>query len=1156
MSLGAVAAQGTRTIGVAIRGDSTSLSRELRKSAAEVQAYEKTTTASVSRWSSSWKLAAAGAVVAIAAVVAGLAAAGVSAVTFERNMRNVNSLLLLSNTELESLSARVLDVARTVPQSAETLAEGLYNIASSGFEGAEGLLVLEASAKAASAGMSTTATAAEAITAVLNAYGLSAASATDVSDVLFATVDKGVIEFDDLAQGLGNVIGMSSQAQVPISDVGSALATMTLTGVGAAEATTSLNRVIQSIIQPSTALSAVYEQLGYESGLAALQQKGLYGVLEDVRQVTNGNTEAYLALFPEIRAARGALALAANDGEVYARIQGQIGDATERSGATQTAFAEQMQSTSARWAMLMSSMRANTIEVGSEVLPIFNQIIDVATDLSNEAVPAMTRAWQMLSPYMQTIKDIGGDVWGILTAIYEATSPVAEAFLAVGGAVAGMGLDLLLSVLSGLTGFLNENRTLAVALAGVYLSRFLPSVTSVIKGVQQMTTSLRAHIAMQIAYQRTLATGALLNGQQVGAMTNMRLAGAAAMTTFRGLAASARVMAASFVASGGATAILTAAILGLVYVAKTAGNDAVDRINGIAGGINVQDLEAASTQIADLQSEFDKMNATRDDANVFRTDSILDYWFGGNAADKALVAAGDALADLNGQITNSIVNATALRDETGVAFEDIQRIAQSQNIDLTSAYGTEEAAAARDQIIAYLGDMEKQTGISTQQMAGDWQMSVEQIEAFSNAIQKATSDAASAFASATDVLGTWKPNIGVEEEADALERLADARAELSDLEKDAESSAKQLAAARERVADAEASLAEAQQRKAEGTLEAFYQNAITMGESFTSNLDKAVQMGLDPQVVAKLLQEGPKQAGPIVEQMVADTTGSLIQMVNEAESTLADINVRVVEQARLTAIAVNANTDELGKQLPQAMDISTRTAGGQSKEDIAKALGITDEDVQEIADNFGITLIQGISTTIVGSGVYKPEYAASLGLDSTAGYAAGTAYGQGFLAAMQAQLVGSLTPNIGRPSKAVKPLTYAAGTSSVLPGYTPGRDVHRFWSPTGGVIDLSGGEGIGRPEFVAAVGVARWNMLNAVARTGGVAAVRRMLSGQYMGAYAAGTASLSPQVVTVPVSSTNEHYAPITIGAVYAQDVADIERQAKARRRKQWGGRR
>lgn len=49
-------------------------------------------------------------------------------------------------------------------------------------------------------------------------------------------------------------------------------------------------------------------------------------------------------------------------------------------------------------------------------------------------------------------------------------------------------------------------------------------------------------------------------------------------------------------------------------------------------------------------------------------------------------------------------------------------------------------------------------------------------------------------------------------------------------------------------------------------------------------------------------------------------------------------------------------------------------------------------------------------------------------------------------------------------------LAGAFADGGVLPGYTPGRDVHRFYSPTGGRLDLSGGEAIMRPEFTRAMG--------------------------------------------------------------------------------------
>ena len=63
---------------------------------------------------------------------------------------------------------------------------------------------------------------------------------------------------------------------------------------------------------------------------------------------------------------------------------------------------------------------------------------------------------------------------------------------------------------------------------------------------------------------------------------------------------------------------------------------------------------------------------------------------------------------------------------------------------------------------------------------------------------------------------------------------------------------------------------------------------------------------------------------------------------------------------------------------------------------------------------------------------------------------------------------------------------YAGGGQfrTMLPGYTPGRDVYHFYSPDGGgAIRMSGGEGIIRPDALRALGGRRW--LDAVNASGG-----------------------------------------------------------------------
>lgn len=72
-------------------------------------------------------------------------------------------------------------------------------------------------------------------------------------------------------------------------------------------------------------------------------------------------------------------------------------------------------------------------------------------------------------------------------------------------------------------------------------------------------------------------------------------------------------------------------------------------------------------------------------------------------------------------------------------------------------------------------------------------------------------------------------------------------------------------------------------------------------------------------------------------------------------------------------------------------------------------------------------------------------------------------------------------------------------TGGIYPGYTPGRDI--------GLIGVSGGEAIMRPEWTRAIGSAAVHEMNAVARTQGVEGVRRYLHGggpSYLGGFSTG----------------------------------------------------
>lgn len=308
-------------------------------------------------------------------VAIGLGYAITKAVQFDKEMRNVNSLLHQSEAQFKQTENAVVSMSTRMPQSAAELSKGLYNIASAGYSGRDALQLLEVSAREASAGLSSTETASTATIQVLRSYGKGVGEAKDVSDILFQTVYRGIFTYDQLAHSLNSVIGTAAMMKIPFEDVGAAMAAMSLHGASAANASINLNQIIRAFIKPTKAMSAQLKDMGFESGQAAIQQLGLRGVMMKINEATHGNAVAMHALFPEIRAGRGAYQLLSDGGKDWASTAADIENKQRRAGATQRAYAEQQKSAAFQLKLLKNNIDALAITVGTALLPALNKMV-------------------------------------------------------------------------------------------------------------------------------------------------------------------------------------------------------------------------------------------------------------------------------------------------------------------------------------------------------------------------------------------------------------------------------------------------------------------------------------------------------------------------------------------------------------------------------------------------------------------------------------------------------------------------------------------------------------------------------------------------------------------------------------------------------------
>jgi TP901 family phage tail tape measure protein len=996
---------GVRTITVYVLGDGTGLSRVLNRASVDLDRFVADTEKRGSRLGevlgSGLTKGLAGAGVAVAA---GLGLAAAAAVPFEAAMHNVATISTEVQQNMGGAEQAVLDLSRTVPQSATTIAKALYEIVSSNFQGADSFHVLDVSVKAASAGLTDADTSARAITAALNAYGLSAASAGDVSDILFQTVNKGVVTFHDLAQNLGDFVGIAAAAKVPLQDVASAYAGITLAGIQAPEAATSVNQLLTKLIKPTKDLAALYKQLGYESGASALQQKGLAGVIRDIGKATGGSAETLVRMFNDVRAARGVLALLSADGKNYQAAIDGITDASARTGATQRAFAEQMKSTQAQLQLFKNAAEAAGISIGLKVLPPLNAFLAAARDAGGTALPYIEAALTRIGPVFEQVWNIAGNLARILVELARDAAPFAQALAQVAGAVVVGPLTLFLQVLSSLTGFLAEHRGIVEAVAAVYLARFVPGLVAA--GVQLAVTAGRMLLA-------TFSTQGFYR-----AVVSADLATTAWTKSLNlaGIAMSVGIGAAIFAVTRG------------VSQWNEAQDQAAKSADDARKSFDAYDTGKATAQLAQLRQEMvHSAEVGQQYGGVWGTIKAgLSEVVGDGSVGKVAAqgeAASRAYAELNLKLQNTQGNLTGVAKITGLSNQALGELAKRANIDLSGTY--DSSADARRRLIGYVQDLKNADETTAVSIATNAGMDVDAMKELQDAIDGVVKAATTAFAKDTDVLGKFDPSKDAQKVADAQTALARARKEsggsgrssLADEQRiardrqavqDAEERAavahtrtlssqvshrqsiqraeRKLAddqaaiaakskvgggGASSSVSNAEEALAQARADAANNTLQRQYQRAIQLGKDFTRDINAAVQRGLDPTVIGKLLQEGPAQAEPALQRILADHSGNLIKMVNQSETQIAGLTQYVAEQARIAAIAMNAPTDQYTKDLKTAMGLAAAEAasgGRATMESLVRSLRLPAAEIKRIAAEFGITLAENVQAAVTRAG--------------------------------------------------------------------------------------------------------------------------------------------------------------------------------------------
>lgn len=192
-----------------------------------------------------------------------------------------------THANIDMVRKGILDMAGQVGDSAQTLATAMYTIESGGQHGADGLKVLQAAAEGAKAEGADLTTVADALTSTLQDYHLKASDSARITSEMVAAVGAGKTTFEQFAGSLHSVLPIASSAGVSFEDISAAIASMTVHGMSAEQATQNLSDVIKHMIAPTGVQTKELGQLGVSSSdlSAMLGKRGLTGTLQDLSQL-------------------------------------------------------------------------------------------------------------------------------------------------------------------------------------------------------------------------------------------------------------------------------------------------------------------------------------------------------------------------------------------------------------------------------------------------------------------------------------------------------------------------------------------------------------------------------------------------------------------------------------------------------------------------------------------------------------------------------------------------------------------------------------------------------------------------------------------------------------------------------------------------------
>lgn len=301
-------------------------------------------------------------------------AAATFTIDLDAALRNLQAIVRVTDTNMASLSNRLVDVSEKTKFTAVEVAEASVTLGQAGFSTDEIEDSIEAVTLLATATGTDLAKSVDIATSTLGVFNMESSQMSDVANVMTEAVNTSKLNIEKLTLGLQYSGNIAAQSGVSFKELTSALGAMANAGIRSGSTLgTGMRQVLIALQKPSKEFLGTLDRLGLTMDDVDLKSQGLYGALKNLRDA--GFTAGDAIRSFEIRGAAAYNALSNNLDQMLG-LQDSFHGTTAAMQANETQM-RSLANQGRRMASILGSMASTGLE------PVKNASISVLTGLGD-----------------------------------------------------------------------------------------------------------------------------------------------------------------------------------------------------------------------------------------------------------------------------------------------------------------------------------------------------------------------------------------------------------------------------------------------------------------------------------------------------------------------------------------------------------------------------------------------------------------------------------------------------------------------------------------------------------------------------------------------------------------------------------------------------